>query len=213
MLNLQSKWILFTASLLVLLCFPVFSDDAEVSIYRDYDDGLFGRSPYRGVIFSVKLDSFSRYNSFPVKDVNGTGNNDGLTGYLLSGSRAEDLEAGRGNGVIILDSEKKIFSFSRDGINIKFGLEKAPADLYEEISRTYNTLLSDSRRAQQVIREVRKMYESGYLIRIYRAENVYRPQYTGIEYEDVLISAALIADSFQPLWGIHDGNDLTAPVN
>ena len=213
MLNSQIKKALFAALLLAVLCFPVFSDDALVSIYRDYDDGLFGRSLYRGVIFSVKLESFIRYNSFPVKDVDGTGNNDGLTGYLLSESRADDLKEGRGNGVTILDSEKKLYSFNRDGISIEFGLEKAPPDFYEEISRTYNNLLSDSERAQQVIREVKKSYESGYLIRVYRAENVYRPQYTGIEYEDVLISAALIADSFQPLWGIHDGNDLTSPAD
>jgi hypothetical protein len=45
------------------------------------------------------------------------------------------------------------------------------------------------------------------VIRIHEAENVYRPETARIDYEDVLISASLLGDEFQPLWGIHDGND------
>jgi len=199
------KRFLFIIALLTAFVGPAFTEEDErVSIYRDYDDGLFGRSLYRGVIFSVKLESFNRYNTLPV-DI------DGLTAYLISSDRVDNFLAGRGSGIEIKDKAKKHFSYNKDGISISFALEKAPKDLYEEINRTYKRQLADSRLSAQVIGEVTESYNSGYVIRVLRAENIYRPQYSRIDYEDILISAALIGDVFQPLWGIHNGNDLAAP--
>jgi len=189
MLFSRIKMFSFTVVLLAVLPASVFGEDPKVSIYRDFDDGLFGRSLYRGVVFSVKLDSFQRYETLPVKDMDGAGTGDGLTAYLCSGKRAADLAAGRGDGITVLDGNNREYLYEKDGIRVQFSLESAPEDLYEEI---------------------RESYKSGYVIRIHRAENVYRPQYSGIDYEDVLISASLIGDSFQPLWGIHDGADITA---
>jgi len=212
MLFSRIKKFFFTVFLLAVVCVSAFSEDPKVSIYRDYDDGLFGRSLYRGVIFSVKLESFQRYETLPVKDMDGHGTGDGLTAYLLSGNRAEDLAAGRGDGVTILDRDKRLYLYEKEGISIQFSLEPAPGDLFDEIRRTYSGRYTDVAYTEQLIREVSDSYNSAYVIRIHRAENVYRPQYTGIDYEDILISASLIGDSFQPLWGIHDGNDLTSPV-
>jgi len=211
MLFLRIKKISFAVVLLTAVCVSAFSEDPKVSIYRDYDDGLFGRSLYRGVIFSVKLDSFQRYETLAVKDMDGIGSGDGLTAYLISGNRMEDLAAGRGDGVTILDSDEKMYLYEKDGISVQFSLESAPKDLYEEIRRTYSGRYTDAVYTEQLIREVSDSYRSAYVIRIHRAENVYRPQFTGIDYEDILISASLIGDSFQPLWGIHDGADITAP--
>lgn len=189
---------------------PVFFDNDEaVSIYRDFDDGLFGRSLYRGVMFSVKLDSFARYRSLPVRDM------DGLTGYLLSGDTAEALSESRVPGVIrqervagipVTEGDEPgmwLYRFSRDGIDVVFSLERVPEDLLEEVDRTY----PDNR---PVAEQVKESYRSSWVIRIHVAENVYRPGVGLIDYEDVMVSAALLADDFQPLWGLHDGNALVS---
>jgi hypothetical protein len=185
----------------------VMDGEPVVSIYRDFDDGLFGRSRYRGIVFSVRRESFARYRTLPLGDL------DGLTAYLLSAERAVALAAGRGSSTVIaspaddelasLDDSnplKWLYVFDNAGTRVVFSLERAPDDLYEEIDRTYPS-------NPEVAEEVSRSYRSGYVIRIHEAENVYRPETARIDYEDVLISASLLGDEFQPLWGIHDGND------
>ncbi|MCK5249334.1 MAG: hypothetical protein KAJ98_05175 [Spirochaetaceae bacterium] len=219
MLYLRIRKVVSVTVLLMAFCGPAFStgpivfdDEPAVSIYRDFDDGLFGRSLYRGVVFSVKLGSFDRYRTLPVRDI------DGLTAYLVSSRRGEDLAAGRGPGISMNsrapredlpqpkhDPETWLYIYDRDGITVAFSLEEAPKDLFDEIRRTYTG-------RESVIEEVSESYRNGYIIRIHNAENVYRPEFARIDYEDVLVSAALIGDTFQPLWGIHDGNDITARV-
>ena len=183
-----------------------FDGDPAVSIYRDYDDGLFGRSMYRGVIFSVKLGSFGRYRTLPSGDL------DGLTAYLVSSRRGNDIAAAGSEGLNIIGPaprhnlprptlipEKWLYQYNRDGVNIVFSLEVAPEDLYNEIQLTYFG-------NESLIEEVSELYRDGYILRIHEAENLYRPQIALIDYEDILVAAALIGDIFQPLWGIHDGN-------
>ncbi|MDF1569966.1 MAG: hypothetical protein RQ801_10880 [Spirochaetaceae bacterium] len=176
----------------------VMDGEPVVSIYRDFDDGLFGRSRYRGIVFSVRRESFARYRTLPVRDF------DGLTAYLLSAERAADLAAGRGYSTVVAspadDELASLYVFDNAGTRVVFSLERAPDDLYEEIDRTYPS-------NPEVAQEVSRSYRSGYVIRIHEAENVYRPETGRIDYEDVLISASLLGDEFQPLWGIHDGND------
>ena len=185
-------------------------EDPAVTIYRDFDDGLFGRSVYRGVVFSVKLDAFDRYRSLDVRDL------DGLTAYLVSAGRAGEMAAGTASGTAVAgpaspasarlpdgDPEKWIYVYERGGLRVAFALEKPPEDLFAEIARTYPSNPS-------VAEQVSEAYRNGYVVRVLTAENVYRPQFGRIDYEDVLISAALIGDDFQPLWGIHDGNALPA---
>lgn len=187
---------------------PVFFDgDEAVSVYRDFDDGLFGRSLYRGVVFSVKLESFGRYRSLPVRDM------DGLTAYLLSGETAERIARGAVADVELPDStagdtddgysepDQGMYRFSRDGMEIEFSLERASEDLLEEVDRTYPG-------NPGVAATVKESYRRSWIIRIHLAENVYRPGVARIDYEDILLSASLLGDEFQPLWGIHDGNAL-----
>jgi hypothetical protein len=215
MLFMQTRKIFSIIALATLACGPIwsigpldFDGDPAVSIYRDYDDGLFGRSIYRGVIFSVKLDSFGRYRTLPV------GHLDGLTAYLVSSRRGNDIAAGSSEGLVLIgpaprynlprptrDPEKWLYRYNRDGIKIVFSLEAAPEDLYNEIQSTYFG-------KESLIEEVSESYRDGYILRIHEAENLYRPQIAKIDYEDILVAAALIADIFQPLWGIHDGNGL-----
>lgn len=214
---LRIKRIAVTAAFVLLSAAAVsakgplnIGDDPAVTIYRDFDDGLFGRSVYRGVVFSVKLGAFDRYRSLQVGAI------DGLTAYLVSADRADAMASNRAFRTSRLgpvsskaetlpdeDAVKWIYSFEWKGILITFALERTPEELFEEISRTYleNSL---------VAAEVSKSYREGYVVRILTAENVYRPHHARIDYEDILISAALIGDDFQPLWGIHDGNALTS---
>lgn len=172
-----------------------FDGDAAVSIYRDFDDGLYGRSLYRGVIFSAKLDSFGRYRTLAV------GESMGLTAYLVSSFREGELASGRIDGVT---QTGRLYEYDRNGLRIVFSLESAPEGLFDEIRRTYGEGLS-------VIETVSESYRDGYVVRIHEAENIYRPQFSEIDYEDVLISASFIGDRFQPLWGIHDGNAMGFP--
>jgi len=230
MLSLKSS-IIFTIIFLPGLFFSSLSLSAQepgrtVSIYRDFDDGLYGRSIYRGIIFSVKLKSFARYSSLPLE------NGNGLTAYLISCERAFELAAGKNQYIRLFKLERKkekieteeitgeninlcggekgsgvkpeeyLYSYKKDGIEIDFSLEKVPEEIINEIKRTY----PDNPKVQK---EVIDSYKSGYVIRIHKAENVYRPQFAFPDYEDVLISAALIGNDFQPLWGIHDGLDIT----
>ena len=205
-----------------------FDGETAVSIYRDFDDGLFGRSIYRGVVFSVKLDSFQRYESLPLLD-NPVYRSEGLSAYLVGAERAEQLAAGLGTGVtryvplpdvsrrgkfvqpvqIVQPTEKGspedyLYRYDKGGIQLMFSLERASEALRDEIKRTYPE-------NNDVAGQVLQSYEIGYVVRIHEAENVYRPEFLELDYEDILISASLIGDRFQPLWGIHDGNDICAP--
>lgn len=188
-----------------------FDGDAAVSIYRDFDDGLYGRSLYRGVIFSAKLDSFSRYRTLAVGDTGG------LTAYLVSSVRGRELASGLIDAVSIRGAaenapdvglgripEKWLYEYDNNGLRIVFSLESAPDDIFDEIRRTYAGDLSG-------IETVSESYRNGFLVRVHEAENIYRPQFSELDYEDVLISASFIGDRFQPLWGIHDGNALEFP--
>ena len=182
----------------------LIENEESVGIYRDFDDGLLGRSPYRGVLFSVRVSAFSRYRTLPVIEM------DGLTAYLVSEERAAGFLSGDSPLEMELLTQEDPeptnlkFVYDRDGIRIVFSLETAPAALYEEIERTYSNLPA-------VARDVSESYESGFIVRIWEAENVYRPYIALLDYEDILISAAFIGDRFQPLWGIHDGNGLMIP--
>ncbi len=180
---------------------PVFLEkDETVSIYRDFDNGLYGRSEYRGVVFSVKLKALRRYRSMAPPE------GSELTVLLLSEKSARLLAEKPPRGIkrvrpVPGNPENWIYRLKRDGIEIEFSLEAAPKELFAEIQRTYP---QDSATAAAVS----ESYRNGSVIRVWLAENVYRPEFSFISYEDVLLSAALIADSFQPLWGIHDGNNL-----
>jgi len=193
---------------------PVDLDgESAVSIYRDFDDGLYGRSLYRGVVFSVKLGSFGRYRSLPAEPA------EGLTAYLVSSGRAlaisrdevdgitrEGLVPGIAGGMTVPEIEKWIYAFEKDGLEISFALEKAPDDLFDEIMRTYPE-------NEETARLVSSAYREGFVVRVFRAENVYRPEHSEVDYEDVLIAASFAGDRFQPLWGIHDGNGLAISGN
>jgi hypothetical protein len=193
---------------------PVDLDgESAVSIYRDFDDGLYGRSLYRGVVFSVKLGSFDRYRSLPSAPA------EGLTAYLVSAGRALGISRGEIEGITregivpgsagrmtVPDIEKWIYAYEKDGLEISFALEKAPGDLLAEIRRTYPE-------NEETALLVSSSYRDGFVVRVYRAENVYRPEHSELDYEDVLIAASFAGDRFQPLWGIHDGNALTVSGN
>lgn len=184
--------------------------DEAVTIYRDFDNGGFGRSEYRGVVFSIKLESFRRYRSLAPRG------GSALTGLLLSPENTELLSGALPEGLTRarpvpagetgVEREQRspreawIYRLDKDGIQVEFSLERAPEEIFDEIRNTYR----DDAATEALVAE---SYRQGYILRIWLAENVYRPEFAFVDYEDVLVSATLLADPFQPLWGIHDGNN------
>ena len=75
---------------LLFLMIPYFltAEDPVVSIYDEFDDGLFGKSIHRGVIVSVKKEAFTRAETFKVKNDDEEGY---LTAVVMSKDNAEKL--------------------------------------------------------------------------------------------------------------------------
>ncbi|MCG8452666.1 MAG: hypothetical protein MI717_05755 [Spirochaetales bacterium] len=187
----------------------VFEGEEAVTIYRDFDDGRFGRSLYREVLFSLKPACFARYSSLNVAE-----GMDGRTAYLVSQDRAQAMtQPGKIPGLVRVGEQGErapdvfasphhgAYHYQTQDLDIVFALERASETMYEEILRTYSS-------QPQVAQLVTQSYQNGYVVRVIRAENAYRPHIARLDYEDVLLTAAFVGNRFQPLWGIHDGNAL-----
>jgi hypothetical protein len=177
--------------------FSLFAEDPIVSIYDEFDDGLYGKSIYRGVIVSVKKSAFARSETLPVK-------NDGegyLTAVIMSKSNAEKLM----NGYYRLKSEMRdgveVYSFSKDGLSFHFSIEKASEKLINMVSDYYR---NDEFWHDPLV----EYYRENYVIRIHSAENVFESWTEEITYNEAMVAATLIGDSDQWLWGIHNGSEI-----
>lgn len=188
----------------ILLIFPMtfllFGADPGpvVSIYDEFDGGLFGRSVHRGVVVSVKKSAFARSESFDVKN---DGDNGYLTAVVMSEKTGQKLLAdGYGLPYKIVNN-KKIFTFNKDGLDISFSIEKANERLIRMVSEFYS---DDETWHDPLVDHYRK----NYVIRIFRAENVFDSWSDDISYSEAMIAATLLGDTDQWLWGIHDGSDI-----
>jgi hypothetical protein len=197
--------------LLLLSAVPLAAQDQGkeyVTIYEDFDEGQFGRSEYRGVLRSIKLDILKKTDSFDITlpespETRGSW----LTAVVLSADTAEKIRV----GVIPLNreiikltetgTEIIVYLFESGGIRIRFSLERTPEAMLEMIRKHY---IDDLKWKDPVLNH----YKQNWVIRIHTAENVFDPWNEEITYSDALISATLIGDRNQWLWGIHDGNDM-----
>ncbi|MDC7220922.1 MAG: hypothetical protein PQJ59_13385 [Spirochaetales bacterium] len=197
-LTRKSTFFLILGLFSLLLC---YGEAPYVSIYDDTSDSNFGRSVSRGVIRAVRLDRFSHYRSLPVERelLEGKGFEGYLTPLVLDDQKKGRLEAGLYKG-ILSDGEGR-FSLNRNGVDIVFSLEKPNEALYREIDAYYEEW-------PEWHEPVRNHYRDNWVIRIHRAENVFEPWIDRITYNEALLSAALIADEDQWLWGVHDGADI-----
>ncbi len=184
---------------------------ADIEIYAGFKPELYGAALDRTEVRHYPLELFCRSGTAdaPPEGI--------LTVVTFNGSvRADLLE--------LLSLEEKIidtrFSLSKtnisghdvfyltytpSGLDIAFSLEKPTSRIYDVIDRIYVD-------RPDAAREVKKHYSDNYLVRIHRAENIIRPDRDILEFEEALVSATVIGESFQHLWGVHDGNDLLGNI-
>jgi hypothetical protein len=199
-LNSQVKLLLFFWILTALAAPPVFSQDEEmVTIYDDFDDGVFGRSEYRSVHRSVTLSAFSRFESLSVASP-GWEETNHLTAVVLSAARADEIR--RAEYDFITERDEGVYNYNRDGLEFSFSLEKPDHEVLSVLEEYYKGSFSPW------LESVRQHYEDNYIIRIYSAENVFEPWNNLIQYNEALLMATILGDREQWLWGIHDGLDL-----
>jgi len=183
---------------LFFISFFLFAEEPVVSIYDEFDDGLFGKSIHRGVIVSVKKAAFTRAETFPVDN---NGESGFLTAVIMSSSTADKLKEGYFNLNKRMEMGRTVYLYNKDGLNFEFSLEKAGSKLIDIVSEYYK---SNETWHDPLV----EYYKDNYVIRIHSTENVFDSWSDEITYNEALISATLIGDSDQWLWGIHDGSDI-----
>jgi hypothetical protein len=184
--------------LLFFVAFFLLAEDPVVSIYDEFDDGLFGKSIHRGVIVSVKKTAFTRSETFKIENEGESGY---LTAVIISSENADKLEDGYFELEKRLEMGRTIYKYNRDGLSFEFSIEKA-GDRMIDIVREYYK--NDEMWRDPLV----EYYTSNYVIRIHSTENVFDSWSDEITYNEALVTATLIGDSSQWLWGIHDGSDI-----
>lgn len=180
----------------------LFSDDI-VNIWADHSSELYGVSKERVWLKSYFLSNFEYYTTL---------NTESNRGVLTAVTASRELyflldnllkyENMYTQGSITLSKKENIYNFKDDTykLDISFSLEKAGDEIFDTISKVYDT----DKKTRDV---VTAHYMESWVIRIHRAENVSSPDLNSLEFDDVLISATIIGESFQWLWGLHDGVD------
>lgn len=183
------------------LC-TLFSNDI-VNIWADHSVDMYGVSKERVWLKSYFLSSFDDYTTL---------NTESNKGVLTAVTASRELYFLLNDLLKFENSyEKEGFKITKDGdiynfeddiyqLDISFSLEKVS----EEILDTINEVYKNDRKTRD---EVTAHYLESWVIRIYRAENVSSPDFNSLEYDDILVSATIIGESFQWLWGLHDGVD------
>lgn len=172
--------------------------DPVVSIYDEFDDGLFGKSRHRGVIVSVKKAAFARSETLDIRE---EGEQGYLTAVVMSRETAEKLLEGA-YGLPYKDMDSfRVFTYRSDGLDISFSVEQPGPSMIRMVSDFYR---DDEKWHDPLVGH----YKENYVIRIHRAENVFDSWNDEITYNEAMIAATLLGDRNQWLWGIHDGEDI-----
>lgn len=191
------KKILF---IFIAVFFPItiYSEDAVVSVYDEFDEGLFGKSIHRGVIVSVKKAAFTRAETVEVNNEDEQGF---LTAVIISRSNVEKLMSGAFDLRERIVEGQIVFSYDNEGLHFEFSVEKANKKILDIVSEYY--------RDDEIWHDpLVEYYRENYVIRIHSAENIFDSWNDEITYNEAMVAATLIGDSDQWLWGIHDGSDI-----
>lgn len=180
----------------------LFAEDPLVSIYDEFDDGLFGKSIHRGVIVSVKKSAFARSETYSIKNDDESGF---LTAVIMSSVNAQKLMDGYFRLDKRMESGISIYHFDQDGLDFEFSVEKASDKLILMVSEYYK---NDEIWHDPLV----EYYRDNYVIRVHSTENIFDSWSDEITYNEALVAATLIGDSNQWLWGIHDGSDILNTV-
>jgi len=169
-----------------------------VSIYDEFDDGLFGKSRYRGVVVSVKKAAFARAETLEVFEEEETGF---ITAVIMDHRTVEKLHQGDYALPFREEGDMRIYTYRAEGLDISFSVEKPQESMIRMVSDFYN----DNDRWHDPLVE---HYRDNYVIRIHRAENIFDSWNEEITYNEAIVAATLLGDKDQWLWGIHDGVDI-----
>ena len=180
----------------------IYSDDI-VNIWADNSAEDLGASRDRVWLKSYFLSNFEYYSTLQSESPNGE-----LT--VVTASRElyfllDDLlkfDESYTHGDVTISKNDGIYTFIKKSISldISFSLEKPGVEVFDIINSIYE---KDPKTRKEVIDH----YLESWVIRIYRAENVISPDINTIYYDDILITASIIGENFQWLWGVHDGVD------
>lgn len=190
----------------------VKSRPGQVSIYADHDNGLYGRSLYRTLVLTVRDPLYKRTDTYYVSKEIGSY----LTAVLLSGDTVtvlrETMQSGQtmflGEYEIEIDRsvqspvpESPVYRFRNNAyqLDMSFSVEKPSDELIKLIQQFY----ADDPKNRQLVEDA---YKSGYVIRIFAAENFIDPWNHDISMNEALVMATYIGDLEQPFWGVADGN-------
>lgn len=167
-----------------------------VTIYTDFIEQSFGRSPYRQALLSVDLRAFERYRSYPVAEPGGW-----LTAVVMRKETVDKLRAGTLPISSSIHINRGKYYLNYKGISLVFSVEGVTTRQIEMIERVYANL--PTARSQ-----VLDYYRQNFVIRIYEAEDLFHPQVQEISFFEAMLSATIIGDSQQWLWGVHDARDI-----
>jgi len=101
-----------------------------------------------------------------------------------------------------ISREDKIYTFIDDSnqLEISFSLEKPTKEIFNIINMVYE----NDPKTRKIVTD---HYLESWVIRIFSAENVISPDINSLDFDDILISATIIGEKSQWLWGVHDGVD------
>lgn len=183
----------------------IYSDDI-VNIWADNSSLDLGVSRDRIWLKSYFISNFEYYNTLETETSNGV-----LT--LVTASRdlyflLEELLKYNDyftKGDVIIQRKENIYIFENKLISLKFSfsLEKPGLEVFDIIDTIYEKDLKTKK-------EVTDHYLESWVIRIYSAENVVSPDINTLDFDDILITATIIGEGFQWLWGVHDGVDFVS---
>jgi hypothetical protein len=186
----------------IILSVGVYSINI-VNIWADHDSSLLGVSRDRVWIKSYFLSNFEFYQTLDTEDSQGE-----LTIVTINRKlyfRLVDLLKFTDQfetETFIISKKEDVYRLQDKvkNLDISFALEKPNDRILGIIDLVY---LNDKKNRDIV----KDHYLSTWVIRIHRAENITSPDDKSLDYSDVLISATIIGERFQQLWGVHDGVD------
>ncbi|OQY41015.1 MAG: hypothetical protein B6229_00195 [Spirochaetaceae bacterium 4572_7] len=191
----------------IFVSFNLYSDDI-VNIWADNSIENMGVSKNRVWLKSYFLSTFENFITINTESTEGV-----LTPITVSRTLYFKLEK-----LLKFDPEYHLdtISISKKGhvyhfidrsiqLEFSFGLEKPGDDIIRLIDIIYG---NDEENKKAVLDH----YLESWVVRIYSGENVFSPDINTLDFSDVLITATIIGEKFQWLWGIHDGTDYLTKV-
>lgn len=189
--------------ILMLVSSVVLSADSIVNIWADNSALNLGVSKERVWLKSYFLSNFEYYTTLGTETTKGvpTAVTASRKLFFLLDDLLQYSDSYTKDSVVI-SKKNGIFTFLDSSIDleISFSLEKPDKEILNIISDVYK----DDKKTEKIVTD---HYLESWVIRIYSAENVISPDIDTLDYNDILISATIIGEKSQWLWGIHDGVD------